>query len=98
MTGASSLPPVVAAVTPVKGMKTVRQGSDMYRVLAALHELPGVPMTTQELADETGLVLKRCSGYAYYLCQMGLIQSRSTTGVRGQGRRYEYWAGERSDR
>lgn len=70
-------------------------GSDIHKVLMALRELPGVPMTSQELADETGLPLKQCSGYVYTLRKKGLAQSRPVAGEGlGRGKRYEHWAGE----
>lgn len=86
----SALPDVVKAPKVFKKIGHVRKGSDLHRVLAALHEMPGVPMTSTELADETGLPQKQCSGYMYVLRQLGLASSRP----RKVGHGYEHWVGE----
>ena len=75
--------------------KSLNPRTDLHKVWTALNEMPGVPMTSQELADETGLTLKQCSGYAYTLRKMGLAQSRCQTRAMGvRGARYEHWVGE----
>lgn len=72
---------------------SINPGTDLYRVWAALSEYPGVPMTSREIADETGLPLKQCSGYMYTLRKKGLAQSRPCQDLR-QGQTYEHWVGE----
>ena len=93
--GTSALPDVVKAPIVFKQIGHVRRGSDLYRVLAALHELAGVPMSSTELADETGLPLKQCSGYMYTLRKLGLAHSRpANSRLGGRGTRSEHWVGE----
>lgn len=76
--------------------RTLGSGTQLSAVYAALWELPGVPMTSQELADETGLSLKFCSGYMYTLRQLGLAQSAPADpqGGHRQGTLL-HWVGER---
>lgn len=91
-----SLPDVVPALTPLPRRSAVRKGTDIYRVLAALHELPGIAMTSAELADETGLSIKQCGAYLYTLRQLGLAHS-GVLAVQPKGRAdtLEHWVGER---
>lgn len=92
-----SLPDVIPAPTPLPGRAAVRKGTDMYRVLAALHEMPGIAMTSTELADETGLSIKQCGAYMYTLRQLGLAHSSvlSVPPKKGRGDTLEHWVGER---
>lgn len=72
--------------------RPLRPGTDIHRIYLALSEFPGVPMTTRELMDETGLPLKQCSGYMWTLRQRGLAQSRPSEQRNGQT--LEHWVGE----
>jgi len=72
----------------------IREGTQIYRVLQALYEVPGLPMTSIELADETGLSLKHCSGYMYTLRKMGLAKSEQVYRPGVNAFAYQHWVGE----
>ncbi len=66
---------------------TLRPGSKIATVYAAIAEFPGVKTTADEVAVETGLNSHTVGNHAYHLKQRGLIHHSQP----GHGRKAEYW-------
>ncbi|MFC3833440.1 hypothetical protein [Deinococcus rufus] len=76
----------------------VTPGTQLHTVYAALSELPGVPMTNQELSDETGLPVKHCCAYTIVLRKLGLTQSGPADPALGfRPGQHLHWVGVRVD-
>ena len=75
-------------------LKAVREGTQIHQVLQVLQEMPGIPMTTVELSDETGLSIKHCCGYMYTLRKMGLAHSTQAHRPGVKAFAYQHWVGD----
>ncbi|MCD0177666.1 hypothetical protein IHN32_17150 [Deinococcus sp. 14RED07] len=65
----------------------LRPGSRIARVYAVIAEFPGVPVSADEIATETGLDSHTVGNHAFNLKRRGLIEHSQP----GSGRKAHYW-------